>query len=34
LSCGGRYLLPPIVGTDFNDAINTWRDAASMEVEL
>ncbi|MEC4747892.1 toprim domain-containing protein [Methylomicrobium sp. Wu6] len=32
LAVGGRYLLPPIVGTDFNDAINTWKDAASMEV--
>jgi putative DNA primase/helicase len=27
LACGGRYLLPPIVGTDFNDVINTWREA-------
>jgi len=33
LACGGKYLLPPIVGTDFNDAINTWRDAAQSEVK-
>jgi len=32
LAVGGRYLLPPIVGNDFNDAINTWKDAASVEV--
>ncbi len=32
LAIGGKYIIPPIVGTDFNDAINTWRDAASMEA--
>jgi putative DNA primase/helicase len=34
LALGGKYLLPPIVGTDFNDAINTWRDMANTEVEV
>jgi putative DNA primase/helicase len=28
LAVGGKYLLPPIVGQDFNDAINAWREAA------
>jgi putative DNA primase/helicase len=28
LACGGRYQLPPVVGQDFNDAINAWREAA------
>jgi putative DNA primase/helicase len=28
LACGGRYLLPPVVGQDFNDAINAWQEAA------
>lgn len=32
LAVGGKYLLPPIVGQDFNDAINTWRDRAGAEV--
>lgn len=32
LACGGKYLLPPIVGQDFNDAINAWRDMADTEV--
>lgn len=27
LACGGKYLLPPIEGYDFNDIINTWRDS-------
>jgi len=31
LAVGGKYLLPPIVGQDFNDAINTWR-AAQAEA--
>jgi putative DNA primase/helicase len=32
LAVGGKYLLPPVVGQDFNDAINAWRDAASAEA--
>jgi putative DNA primase/helicase len=32
LAVGGKYLLPPIVGQDFNDAINAWRDRAGAEV--
>jgi len=32
LAVGGKYLLPPIVGTDFNDAINGWRDMVNTEV--
>jgi len=34
LAVGGRYLLPPIVGTDFNDTINAWHDAANTEVAV
>ncbi len=32
VSVNGKYLLPPVVGTDFNDAINSWRDAAGKEA--
>ncbi|MGZ8914384.1 MAG: toprim domain-containing protein, partial [Methylobacter sp.] len=32
LAVGGKYLLPPIIGQDFNDTINTWNDAAQSEV--
>jgi len=34
LAVGGRYLVPPIVGTDFNDTINAWHDAANTEVAV
>jgi putative DNA primase/helicase len=34
LAVGGKYLLPPIVGQDFNDAINAWRDAAQSEAAV
>jgi putative DNA primase/helicase len=34
LACGGKYLLPPNVGTDFNDVVNVWRDAVDAEVEI
>jgi putative DNA primase/helicase len=34
LACGGKYLLPPVIGQDFNDAINVWRDAAGVEVAI
>lgn len=29
LACGGKYLIPPIIGQDFNDAVNTWKAAPS-----
>jgi putative DNA primase/helicase len=29
LAVGGKYLLPPIAGQDFNDAINGWKEAAN-----
>jgi len=34
LAVGGKYLLPPVVGQDFNDAVNFWRDAAHMGVAV
>ncbi|WP_020562032.1 toprim domain-containing protein [Methylosarcina fibrata] len=34
LAVGGKYLIPPIVGQDFNDAINAWRDMVNTEVAV
>jgi putative DNA primase/helicase len=34
LAVGGKYLLPPLVGQDFNDAINAWWETAGAEVAV